>query len=537
MNLSNIRPSGAKVNNTSNTTPGVMVFAEKYSHTTLNTQQESRRGALMLVLNIDHPDVIDFVTAKLDLTKIEGANISLALTDDFMKAYQNDDDWELTFETPHQEIKKVISARELMHLVSYSAHSMGDPGVLYIDNVNNYHLLTEYDEVNFTATNPCGEQPLMANGSCNLGSINLNSFVRKEFTDEAYFDSSRFEEVVSSMVSGLDELLDLLGNRHALKEQREHVKEWRETGLGVMGLADLALSMGFGYGTSDFILVLDTIMSIMANAAAQASARLAKEKGTFPKYDFEKISGSRFFKEVYTEETKELIREHGLRNSRLLSIAPTGSISNLLGVSGGVEPYFMLGYNRTIKSMFEEEKTIWVGEKTPMRMIKFLKLDTHEDLPEWAKITSQNININDRLDVQETIQKYVDTAISSTFNLPNSATTKDVEDIYINAWGKGIKGATVFRDNCKKIGILTGGGENFDNNPAEKPSLTLKEYWTDKKTNKVKSFVTSIEIGDTKYTSEKTNLEACPVCGAHLVKRGGCTKCSSNECTFEKCSI
>jgi len=247
-----------------------------------------------------------------------------------------------------------------MHLISYAAHTMGDPGFIYIDTVNNYHLLSEYDEVVFSATNPCGEQPLMANGSCNLGSINLNAFVRKEFTDEAYFDSGRFIEVVKSMVSGLDELLDLLGDRHALEAQRDHVKEWREIGLGVMGLADLALTMGLGYGTPDFIRVLDTIMSTMANAAAQASAELAKKKGVFPKYDYDKIAVSRFFQEVYTEETKEMIKESGLRNSRLLSIAPTGSISNILGVSGGVEPYFMLGYQRTIKSMFEDEKNIWV---------------------------------------------------------------------------------------------------------------------------------------------------------------------------------
>ncbi len=198
----------------------------------------------------------------------------------------------------------------------------------------------------------------MANGSCNLGSINLNAFVRKNFTEEAYFDSGRFIEVVKSMISGLDELLDIMGERHALASQREHVIEWREVGLGVMGLADLALSMGLGYGTSEFIKVLDVIMSTMANAAAQASVELAVEKGTFPKYDYEKISSSRFFNEVYSEETKNMIQEYGLRNSRLLSIAPTGSISNIIGVSGGVEPYFMLGYQRTIKSMFEDEKTI-----------------------------------------------------------------------------------------------------------------------------------------------------------------------------------
>ena len=193
------------------------------------------------------------------------------------------------------------------------------------------------------------------------------------------------------MVQGLDDLLDLLGDRHALKGQRDHVIEWREIGLGVMGLADLALSLGLAYGSPEFNKVLEVIMSELANSAAQASAEKAKELGAFPKYDYDKISNSRFFKEVYTEETKEMIKKYGLRNSRLLSIAPTGSISNVVGVSGGVEPYFMLGYQRTIKSMFETERTIWVYEKTPLALMKYLKIDNHEKLPDWAKITSQNI--------------------------------------------------------------------------------------------------------------------------------------------------
>jgi len=158
MNLSKLRPKGAKVNNSSNTTPGIMVFAEKYSHTTLNTQQESRRGALMLVLNIDHPDVVDFITAKLDLNKINGANISLAITDKFMQAYMNDDIWEMSFETKYEIIKKTMKARDLMSLISYAANTIGDPGVIFIDTMNKYHLLSEYDEVKFTATNPCKQR-------------------------------------------------------------------------------------------------------------------------------------------------------------------------------------------------------------------------------------------------------------------------------------------------------------------------------------------------------------------------------------------
>jgi ribonucleoside-diphosphate reductase alpha chain len=275
----------------------------------------------------------------------------------------------------------------------------------------------------------------------------------------------------------------------------------------------------------------------MANKAAQASALRAKELGVFPRYSFDKVSKSRFYQEVYTEETKDMIENFGLRNSRLLSVAPTGSISNILGVSGGVEPFFMLSYNRTIKSMFETERTIEVVEKTPAKLMKEMGVEHTSELPEWAKVTSQNIDFQDRAIVQSTIQKYVDTAISSTFNLHNSATTKDVENIYTTGWGLGFKGATVFRDNCKKIGILTGGGESFDKNPAPKPGFEIQEEWFNKKTKEMKRYITYITVDDTDYVAEKIEREMCPVCGEHLVKQGGCTKCSSPECYYEKCAI
>ena len=542
LNLSNIRPAGAKVNNSSNTTPGVMNFADRYSYTTLKTQQEDRRGALMLVLNIDHPDVIDFITTKLDVNKINGANISLAITDKFMKAVENDDMWEMKFETPHEMIIKKVKAKELMNLIAYANHTVGDPGFLLMDEMNRWHLLSEYPEVEFNATNPCGEQPLMENGSCNLGSINLNAFVRKAHQDDAFFDLERFEEVVTHMTEGLDELLDIFATRHALPAQIEHVFQWREIGLGVMGLADLAISMKLEYGSPEFITVLDTIMESMANFAAQASAMRAREFGAFPKYNWDYISSSPFFKEVYTQETKDLIRTFGLRNSRLLSIAPTGSISNVIGVSGGVEPYFNLKYWREIQSMFSEKTYIEVFEKTPGQLAKRLGLAVTEldKLPDYAKVTSQNIDFNRRAEVQATIQKYVDTAISSTFNLNNSANVEDIINIYMTAWKKKFKGATVFRDNCEKIGILTeqgGGVATPDANHAPYPSITVYETWYNKDTMEEKHYVNHIQIEKSEYKSEKIEHEACPDCGSHLIKRGGCTKCSNDKCYYEKCAL
>lgn len=546
LNLSLIRPKDAKVNNTSSTSPGPMVFAEKYSHTTLNTQQAKRRGALMLMMNIDHPDILDFATAKLDLTKINGANISLAMTDEFMEAAANGDMWEMTFETPYEIITKKANAKDLLEVIAYANHTMGDPGMVFIDNVNKYHLLSEYPNVKFSATNPCGEQPLMANGSCNLGSVNLYAFVREPFTDEAYFDAERFTHVVKHMTWGLDELLTMLGDRHALPEQRAHVPLWREIGLGVMGLADLALGMGMGYGSDEFIDLLDDIMKVMANVSAQASAQRAKELGTFVEYNYDLISKSLFFQHVYLDETKEMIKKHGLRNSRLLSIAPTGSISNVLGVSGGVEPFFMLGYNRNIQSMFEAEKTITVWEKTPKALAAYLRIETIEELPEWAKITSQNIEFEKRAAVQATIQTYVDTAISSTFNLPNEATVQDIVDIYHSANDFGLKGATVFRDNCAKVGILSGmEGWQVDKNPAPKPAIKIWETWFNKETGEKRDFDRTFTINGTglEKTFERTivynseRFDVCPLCGGPLVKREGCTKCLDHECGYERCDI
>ncbi len=537
MNLSKIRPKGAKVNNTSNTTPGVMIFAEKYSHTTLSTQQDNRRGALMLVLNIDHPDIIDFITTKLDLNKVNGANISIALKDDFMLAVKNDEIWKMSFETPYEKIEKTVKAKDLLELIGYSAHTMGDPGVIFIDHMNDYHFLSEYEDVSFSATNPCGEQPLMAHGSCNLGSINLNAFVKEPFTDQAFYDWKRFDFVVSEMIASLDELLTMLGDRHALKEQREHVKEFREIGLGVMGLADVALSMKLPYGSPGFLEFLDKLMRRMLNTATKKSALRAQELGAFPRFDYEKIAASKFYQKTIDPETDELVKKYGMRNSRLLSIAPTGSISNIYGVSGGVEPYFQINYTRRIVSMFEEEKTIVVWEKTPLALARAMDVSP-EDLPKWSLITSQNIDFNDRAKVQDTIQKYVDTAISSTFNLNNSASVKDVMDIYITAWEKQLKGATVFRDRCAKIGVLAGiNAETEDLNPATPPNIKVEEKWHNKLTGETKEYVTNIAISSSGHTPEKIERELCPVCGDVLIKKQGCIQCNNNDCDYEKCAI
>src|SRR5690554_4723042 len=339
------------------------------------------------------------------------------------------------------------------------------------------------------------------------------------------------------MITALDELLTMLGERHALPEQREHVKEYREIGLGVMGLADLALSMKLPYGSSEFIEFLEVLMRRMLNTAVKQSARNAKKLGAFPLFDYDLVSKSSFYQETIDEETDELVKKYGMRNSRLLSIAPTGSISNILGVSGGVEPFFQINYTRRIVSMFESERVITVWEKTPLALAKAMNVKP-ENLPEWALITSQNIDFNDRAKVQATIQKYVDTAISSTFNLENSANVEDVVDIYKKSYELGLKGATVFRDRCAKIGILAGINEDTkDLNPAIPPELLIYEKWINKETGAVAEYTNNLVIDGANVKHDKIEKEMCPVCGGVLVKKQGCTQCNNPDCYYEKCAI
>ena len=378
---------------------------------------------------------------------------------------------------------------------------------------------------------------MLANGSCNLASINLFAFVRNPFTEDAVFDYERFIHVTEQMTWGLDELLTILGDRHALPEQKEHVKKWREVGLGIMGLADLALAMNVSYGSREFVALIEAIMHTMANVSAQASARRAKELGVFPKYNYDYISNSNYFNEVYTDKTKKMIKTHGLRNSRLLSIAPTGSISNVLGISGGVEPFYSLSYWR--KVLYGDKNMIQVMERTPQLLANHLGVETAEQLPEWAKVTSQNINYKDRARVQSKIQKYVDTGVSSTFNLPNEATIEDVMKIYELSWIYGLKGATVFRDNCAKIGILSGKEAwEVDSNPATPPIIEVVDEVTDLKTGEIKVSHYQVEVkAGGQVDTKKINVELCPECGSPMEKRDGCKHCSNDQCFYQACSI
>lgn len=302
----------------------------------------------------------------------------------------------------------------------------------------------------------CGEQPLPKHGACNLGSINLSEFVINPFTPTAEFDNYGFAEAVSIAIEALDNVLDENLDNHPLVEQREMAYNYRNVGLGIMGLHDALIKLGITYGSTESKGKIDSIMDIMFRQAVLTSNKLAQEKGAFPKYN-DKVLESSVIKHHFLPEEIEKLYIHGLRNCSLLSIAPSGSIGTMLNISTGCEPLFQISYNRKTESLAGEDKYYKVYSGIAQNFLDFTGQDANDDnviLPEYFN-TSSDIHWFDRLQIQAILQDHVDTAISSTINLPEETTQEDIEQLYLYAWRMGLKGVTIFRDGCKRLGILS----------------------------------------------------------------------------------
>lgn len=453
IDLSNLAPKGAKVRNAAKESSGAVSFMDLYSMVTGLISQNGRRGALMLSINVDHPDVEDFIDIKNDLDRVTKANTSIKITKDFIDAVINDDDYELSYTRSEtgEEIKKVIKAKDLFKKMAYNNWDMGEPGVLYWDRISNWNLVSEYEDFEYAGVNPCAEEPLPAGGSCLLGSINLAEFV----DDNGNFDFEELGETAFTATVALNQILDEGLPLHPLKEQRESVKDWRQIGLGVMGIADMLIHMGIKYGSTESLNLCSDIAYCILNSAIYASANLAAINGkTFPKYDYERLIKSQFFIDNISEDNKRYIKEHGLYNSQLLTIAPTGTLSTMLGISGGIEPIFANYYTRKTESLYGKDKEFKVYTPIVKRYMEYHNLKDDAELPDYF-VASSDIEPINRIKMQSVWQKYIDASISSTINLPNEATVEDVENIYINAAKYGLKGITVFRNGCRRAGILT----------------------------------------------------------------------------------
>lgn len=448
IDISKLSPKGAHINNAAKETSGAISFMDLYSLTTELIGQNGRRGALMISISCDHPDIEDFITIKSDLDKITKANLSIRVTNEFMRAVENNSTYTLSFtrEETGEEVKKTIKARELFDKFCYMNWDYGEPAFLFWDRVKSYNLLSEDDAFEYAGVNPCAEEPLPSGGSCLLGSLNLAAFV-ETINGQPQFNMDEFRKAVVIAVYGLNDVLDEGLPLHPLEVQRNSVRDWRQIGLGIMGLADMLIKLGVTYGSGESLEICDDIGWNLANEALSTSITIAKNKGEYPMFS-DKVWESEFYK-------RHIGISGLLRNSQLLTIAPTGTLSTMLGISGGVEPIFANYYTRRTESLHGEEKEYKIF--TP---IAWEYLQSHgygEDetkLPSYF-ITSAEIPYRNRIDMQATWQKHIDASISSTVNLPNSATIDDVKDLYMYAWKQGLKGITVFRDGCKRLGILT----------------------------------------------------------------------------------
>lgn len=688
IDISKLAPRGAKVNNTAKETSGAVSFMDLYSMTTGLIGQNGRRGALMISLDCNHPDLEEFIDVKSDLDKVTSANISIRMDDNFMNAVANNE--EVTLEFKRDEVgetySKTVNAREVFKKIAYNNWDMGEPGILFWDRINNWNIVSEEPNFSYAGTNPClsgdtliqttegvipikdlvgrtpdvycmddvgnltiakatkvfktrenaqtvtvvtgkgsivctpdhyiyttnrgwvqaqhlqrgdkvkglnramkderhvsvalsggkyipehrfvlghyqnitgldvhhkdgdtlnnsvsnleamehgehskvsntgriidvnrdkktgrylpklikskrktinqgkkvgsnwyvkdiifnydkedvydmtvpihhnfvandmivhncAEEPLPAGGSCLLGSINLSEFVSNPYTETASIKTNTLKRTVRYAVNALNDVLDEGLPLHPLQIQRDAVRDWRQIGLGVFGIADMLTKLGTKYGSEESYKICEFVARIISQTALEESCRLAEEFGAYPKCNTDTILDSHYVLDIIGEDDGlyKRIEKFGLRNSQILTIAPTGTLSTMLQVSGGIEPYFSTSWVRTTKSLHGHDVDYTERPLALKELMELHGLQNDSELPDYV-ITSGKINPMDRIGMQAIWQRYIDASISSTINLPNSATPEDVEAIYLTAWESGLKGVTVFRDGCRRVGIL-----------------------------------------------------------------------------------
>ncbi|MGB9787196.1 MAG: vitamin B12-dependent ribonucleotide reductase [Dictyoglomus turgidum] len=444
--FSKIRPKGDIVRSTGGIASGPVSFMKVYDAATDTIKQGGvRRGANMGILRVDHPDIWEFVTCKDQEGVLSNFNISVAITDGFMEAVLNDEEFSL-INPRNKEVVKRIRAKELFDLIVEQAWKNGEPGVIFIDEINRKNPTPEVGEIE--STNPCGEQPLLPFESCNLGSINLGRMLKK-VGDKYEINWDKLRTTVHNAVHFLDNVID--ANFYPLKPIEEMTKANRKIGLGVMGFYDLLIRLEVPYNTKEARDIAENIMSFIQKEAREASQELAKKRGVFPNWD------------------KSIYRDMGLRlrNATLTTIAPTGSISIIANCSSGIEPIFALAFKRKISlgewnevyPLFKEAliKENLYSEELIEKVIQKGTIQNITEIPEKLKrlfVTALDISPEDHVLMQASFQKYVDNAVSKTVNLREDATLEDIRKIYLMAYELKLKGITVYRDKSRASQVL-----------------------------------------------------------------------------------
>lgn len=522
INISGLRPKGSEVRNVARTSTGAVSFMKIFNVTGEVISQNGRRGAMMVGLNCDHPDIYEFLHIKQNEEKLSSMNISILFTDEFMEAVKNDTDYTLRYhvESTGENIERVIRARDFFMEFCETQWDWGDPGALFSDRLNDYHLLAGYPEYKIEITNPCGEFGGNAYNACNLASINLYSMIDDKFSDEPKLNEEKFRQTVYDGIAALDEIVSYGYDIQPLDENRTCIDDWRSLGLGLFGVADALVAMKLKYGSEKANAFMGEVMKMMLLTALRSSCDRAKKLGTFGKYRWEATKQSPVMDLVkeLDPELYEDIHQHGLRNGTLLAIAPTGTISLLMGsYSGGCEPLYKISYERTTHKMEDVHGSFRVYAHSVKDLLEYHNLPlnlTDEEIIErfpWI-VESHEVPFDDRVKLQAVMQKYVDNSISSTVNLKHDATPEDIFQIYMDAWESGCKGITAFRDGCRRGNIL-GVDEN----------AKADEKRADGKVEKVN-------------LEPKKQEPTCPHCGSHQIHvEGHCTTC--NECGWSTCSL
>ncbi len=503
--FSRLRPKGDIVLSTHGVSSGPVSFMQVYDAATEAIKQGgTRRGANMAILRIDHPDIEEFITVKHDLTKLTNFNISVAITEAFMKAYQNNEEFPLVNPRNGQVIRRV-RARKLFDLLVESAWLCGDPGVIFIDHINAKNPTPHLGEIE--ATNPCGEQPLLPFESCNLGSINLSNFIK-----DRSIDYERLNKVIHKAIHFLDNVIDI--NRFPLHHIEEMTKNTRKIGLGVMGFADMLIKLGISYNSEKAIEVAEEVMHFIEVESIRASAELAKRRGNFPAY-----KGSIW----------DCPERPYMRNATTTTIAPTGSISIIANCSSGIEPIFSVAYTRRVLDgrelkevhpLFQDALKEYGLSKEEIEKIIDKAMDTGsvakiEEVPEEVRqlfATAFDISPEQHLRIQAAFQRHTHNAVSKTINFPQAATEEDIRKVYLLAYELGLKGVTVYRYGSRPRQVLMLKAEEGVS-PRQRPKITTGF------TRKVRTGCGNLYI--TINWDEKGLCEAFATMG----KAGGCASC------------
>jgi ribonucleoside-diphosphate reductase alpha chain len=559
IDISTLRPSGMFVLNAAGTTSGAVSFMERFSNTTREVAQNGRRGALMITIDVAHPDAAEFIRIKQDLSRVTGANVSVRITDAFMQAVESDKTFRQRFPIDDSKplFSKTIVARQLWDDIVKCAHRTAEPGILFWDQQHHYSTSSVYPGFRNVSTNPCSEIAMQGGDSCRLIALNLFHFVKKPFTSDAVFDQEAFYQTVYEAQRLMDDLVDLeleaIGRiLEKIKKDPEpaYIKQaetatWelirdngqsgRRTGLGFTALADTLAALGLAYDSQDALHASEKILRTKCLAEFDCSVDMAIERGRFKAFD-PKIEGQSKFVQMLKKEFPGLharMMKHGRRNISISTVAPTGTLSLLSQTSSGIEPVFMLSYvrRRKVNPKDKNARIDFVdgnGDSWQEFNVYHPKLKTWMEItgetdirksPFW-KSTASETDWKKRIALQQIIQKYVTHSISSTFNLPADASEGTVADIYFEAWKKGLKGVTIYREGSRS-GVLIAAGTT-----------------SDKSIQDTEQNLSGSLAGNESQTADLgKNDRCCPSCGDPdgIIYEEGCMKCKS--CGYSLCSL